>query len=623
MPSGDQVGRIGLAVSHSDSDKVYALIDNREHIRNGAAQVYRSLDGGGNWNRTHETDQKFFSRIGWYFADIYVSPQNDDEIFALGVRLAHSTDGGKSFDFLGGDVNHVTPSSASGMHLDHCELWIHPTNPNHIVLGNDGGLYQSFDKGASWVHFNNIPAGEFYDIAVDQELPYRIFAGAQDNATVFGTSRELNPDVTDDWKYLWIDPWNGGDGCVTLVDPDDSNTVYFSAQEGAFRRKNMTSGRSQPIRPQSRELDLAEQEELKFNFVAPMIISPHESNTLYLGGNYICKSTNRGDAWSVISPDIAKPGDERRRSIAATTVEESPLKSGLIYAGTDKGAMWVSEDGGGQWMERSQNLPIGYVRSISASRFSESRAYVAVTGLNDDDFGSYLYCTQDCGVSWKSLSANLPNEPANVIREDPFHEDILYCGTFRGVYVSMNRGESWSLLGRNLPACCIADLEIHERERDLIVGTHGRGIYKVNLRPLHECYLKDLSSGSSDYLFPVPTFKRPYLSDVRPGLNFRGVEKEAITFWMHEPGPVKLSVRQNTDELADGEAQLLVTLEMAAAKGLNQFHWDLALDQTDSAEPYFINYKTYLGTGHYRVQLETNDGVVLKRDFEVIDDPDN
>ena len=192
---------------------------------------------------------------------------------------------------LSGEVEHLTSSAASGLHLDHCELWINPMNADHLVLGNDGGLYQSYDKGDSWLHLNNLPTGEFYDVAVDQSEPYQIFAGAQDNATVYGSAIEWDQSRKEDWKYLWIDPWNGGDGCITQVDPNDSNTVYFSAQEGAFRRKDMKRNRSKWIRP---SLPKEHGGELKFNFVAPMIISPHDSNVLYLGGNYLFKSTNQG-----------------------------------------------------------------------------------------------------------------------------------------------------------------------------------------------------------------------------------------------------------------------------------------------------------------------------------------
>ena len=352
-------------------------------------------------------------------------------------------------------------------------MWINPENPAHLVLGNDGGLYQTFDKGASWMHYNNLPTGEFYDIAVDQESPYTIYAGAQDNATVFGKANELTPSRTETWRYLWIDPWNGGDGCITQVDPLDSNTVYFSAQEGAFKRKDMATNRSTSIRP---TLPRDHSGKLEFNFVAPLIISPHDARTLYIAGNYILKSNDRGDEWTVISEDIAtSPEDPSRHSTAAGAIAESSLAAGLIYVGTDKGAFWVTEDGGKQWVERSSQLPVGYIRSIYPSRYFDSRVYIAVSGINYDDLNSYLLCSEDRGATWKSIRANLPNEPANVIVEDPFHEDILYAGTFRGVYISTDRGNSWSLMGRNLPPCCISDIVVHERTKDLIVATHGRG----------------------------------------------------------------------------------------------------------------------------------------------------
>ena len=623
LPSGDKIGRIGLAVSATDANKVYALIDNRGRIKSGAAQVFRSIDGGQNWTRTHQSDLMFLSRIGWYFADIYLNPQNDDEVFALGVRLAHSNDGGKTFDFIGGQVTHVNPSAASGLHLDHCELWINPTNAEHIVLGNDGGLYQSFDKGKTWVHFNNLPTGEFYDIAIDNNSPYRIFAGAQDDATVFGTAEEWRQGKVDQWKYLWIDPWNGGDGCITQVDPDDPDTVYFSAQEGAFSRKNMATNRSKGIRPRLPE---KHEGQLDFNFVAPLIISPHDSKTLYLAGNYLFKSSNRGDEWSLISPNIAMPKDPRRHSLAAGAIAESPLVRGLIYVGTDKGAVWVSKDQGNNWSERANQLPVGYVRSIFPSKYVASRAYIAITGINYDDFNTYLYRTEDCGETWTSISNNLPAEPANVIVEDPVHEEILYAGLFRGVYVSTDRGESWSLLGKGLPACSIADLAIQERENDLVVATHGRGIYKMNLSPLHESVERNLATSSNDFLFPIPPAKRPYLSDVRPGLNFRGMNEVPITFWLNRGGVIKVSVTEvegqpegpasnNEESISTGNP--VVSFNLRGAKGLNQFRWDLVVKTNKSSEPYFTKYREFLDVGKYLLQVETEDKKILNQEFEI------
>ncbi|MDG1511026.1 MAG: hypothetical protein P8R31_04970 [Mariniblastus sp.] len=594
LPSGESIGRIGVAVSQTDANKVYALIDNRERIKEGAAQVFKSTDGGTTWSRTHQEELMIFSRIGWYFADIYVDPQNDDEIFCLGVRVAHSSDGGKSFKLLSGEVEHLTPSAASGLHLDHCELWINPMNADHLVLGNDGGLYQSYDKGDSWLHLNNLPTGEFYDVAVDQSEPYQIFAGAQDNATVYGSAIEWDQSRKENWKYLWIDPWNGGDGCITQVDPNDSNTVYFSAQEGAFRRKDMKRNRSKWIRP---SLPKEHGGELKFNFVAPMIISPHDSNVLYLGGNYLFKSTNQGDAWEVISGDLSKTKDGERVSTAIASIAQSGQEASLIYAGTDKGGFWVSQDAGVTWEEHDEGFPKGYIRSIVPSKFSVNRVYAALSGLNDDDLKTYLMCSEDRGQTWKSIAGNLFDEPANVILEDPVNENLLYAGTFRGVYCSVNRGKSWQLLGRNLPACSVADLVIQERENDLIVATHGRGVFKLNLDVLHETLTRGLVDGDADFLFEIPDVAIPYLSDVRPGMNFRDGEKATMSFWSHQAAKVEITI-------CDEAGQSLATFVRNATRGVNQYRWNLVTESTNSPLPYFINYKSFLKPGEYQVQIK-------------------
>lgn len=593
LPTGESIGRIGVAVSQTDANKVYALVDHRGRIKEGAAQVFKSSDGGTTWSRTHEDELMIFSRIGWYFADIYVNPRDDEEIFCLGVRVAHSSDGGKSFDLLGGQVKHLTPSAASGLHLDHCELWIDPNNPDHLVLGNDGGLYQSYDKGKSWLHLNNLPTGEFYDVAVDQSEPYRIFAGAQDNATVYGSATELGQARTENWKYLWIDPWNGGDGCITQVDPNDSNTVYFSAQEGAFRRKDMKRNRSKWIRP---SLPKTHGGELDFNFVAPLIISPHDSNVVYLGGNYLFKSTNRGDAWEVVSGDLSKSSDLKRESTAIASIAQSKENASLVYVGTDKGGFWVSQNGGETWEERIEGLPRGYIRSIVPSKFSSDRVYAAISGLNDDDLKTYLMCSEDRGQHWRSIAGNLFDEPANVLIEDPVYENLLYAGTFRGVYCSTNRGKSWQLMGRNFPACSVADLVIQERENDLIVATHGRGVYKLGLDVMHEKLARDSAELDSDVVFDIPDVTLPYLSDVRPGVNFRDGEKATISFWLKQAAKVEITIQE--------EGKTLAIFVQNAYRGINQFRWNLVTESTESPLPYFINYKSFLKPGKYQVRIK-------------------
>ena len=614
LPSGEQIGRIGLAVSQQDAAKVYALVDDREQIANdAAARIFRSEDGGRTWKQTHQDPLMIFSRIGWYFADIYVDPDNDDEIYALGVRLAHSTDGGQTFELMSGEVNHLVPSAATGLHLDHCEMWIHPENSDHLVLGNDGGLYQSYDRGKTWLHYNNLPTGEFYDLelaASNTSTPPLVFAGAQDNATVFGYPEELGPTRSRPWKYLWIDPWNGGDGCVTVVDEfyslGDKSGVFFSAQEGAFRRVDPDYPRAVGIRPAA---NLVEPAELKFNFVAPMIKSDHGLAPLYLGGNFLFKSDSAGEQWQVISPDLTKSSDPKKKSVAATAIAESKLEDGTLYVGTDRGAMWVSEDGGASWQERSAGLPVGYVRSICVT---ENAVYVTLSGLNYDDLNTYVFRSEDRGETWRSIAGNLSNEPANVILD---HGIELFLGTFRGVYISRDDGESWHLLGKNLPVCSVSDMSFSfgtEKDPDsaahwygdkdeLIVATHGRGIYKVDLSPLERDTLAERDESQQprgDFLFPPRAVYLPGLSDTRPGFNFQPPEKMTITYRLENAASVRLSI-----ETEDGTE--LTSFELEGQRGYNQFRWDLVTKTTDSPKPYHVNYRTFIKAGQYTIKLKT------------------
>ena len=322
------MGRSSIAVSYSNPEKAYVLVDNLAKPRANAAEVYRTENGGKTWERTHKEELLIFPGIGWYFTDIYVSPDNDDEIYGLGVRAAYSNNGGKSFKNLKGVVKRLNPSQAKGLHLDHCELWINPKNSNHIALGNDGGLFVSFDKGKSWLHYNNLPTGEFYDIELDNNVPYNIYGGTQDDATVYGPADEWNNSFNEKWKYLWIDAWDGGDGCITRVDPNDNNTVYFSMQNGALRRKNMLSGISVSIKP---KLPININDNLDYNFITPYFISNHDSNTLYHAGNYVFKSTDRGDSWKLISNNLINSSD--KPSFSAGALAESKLEKGLLYYG--------------------------------------------------------------------------------------------------------------------------------------------------------------------------------------------------------------------------------------------------------------------------------------------------
>lgn len=605
LPEGPQTGRIGVAVSWSNPDKAYALIDNLARDRDKAAELYRTEDGGKTWQRTHEDDLYIFPGIGWYFTDCYVNPQDDDEVYALGVRIAHSRDGGRTFDLVGGDVFHFFPSPADPLHLDHCEMWINPDNPSHLALGNDGGFYVSYDRGKTWMHYNNMPAGEFYDISVDNQDPYHVYGGVQDDASVYGPAREWNPKYPDQWQYIWIDAWSGGDGCFTMPDPVDPNTVYFSMQNGAIRRKDMQADRSVSIRPRLPEDHPGE---LRYVFVNPYFISPHNHLTLYHAGNYIFKSLNRGDTWDLISPDLAESSYEEKTSTAVSAMAESPLEPGLIYAGTDRGAFWVTRNDGGDWQEHSKGLPDYYVRSICPSRFSPSRVYAAVAGINYDELGNYLYVSEDYGKNWQSISSGLPDETAYVILEDPVHEDILYAGLYRGVYVSTDRGKNWSLLGPELPAAAISDLVIQEREMDLVAGTHGRGIYKMNITPIQEAFESGLSR--KNILFAPPAARLPWFNDSHGDPRLSTLVKVPFTFYLTASKDVRISIVNE-----NGEAVWSQT--MMGQRGFNQIRWDLVINKVDSPRPYFIHYLRFIKPGTYQLRL-SGEGLDLSRKFTVV-----
>jgi photosystem II stability/assembly factor-like uncharacterized protein len=606
LPEGPKTGRIGLAVSWTNPEKVYALVDNLNKDKDPAAEVYRTINGGKSWARTHKDELQIFANIGWYFTRCQVNPRNDDELFALGIRIAHSTDGGKTFTLVGGDVFHLFPSPATPLHLDHCDLWINPLNPDHLAVGNDGGCYVSYDKGRSWLHYNNLPTGEFYDISVDNETPYNVYGGVQDDASVVGPAREWNPKFPDGWKYIWLDAWSGGDGCYTMPDPQDPNTIYFSSQNGGIMRKDMRADRSKSIQPR---LPKGQPGMLRYNFVAPYVVSFHNPLVLYHAGNFVFKSLNRGDSWALISPDLSKSADEKRASIAAGAVAESRLVPGLVYAGTDKGAFWVTQDDGKEWTENSAGLPNRYIRSISPSRFSRSRVYVAITGLNEDDLENHLFASEDYGKTWKSITANLPGEPANVIVEDPVNENILYAGLYRGVYVSVDRGRTWSLLGREMPAAAVSDLVIQEREMELVAATYGRGIYKMGIRQIQQAFRSGVPQ--ADILFETPVARLPWTNDTHRDRRASTIEKVPITFYLTKAADVTLRV------VAKG-SKVIWSVPVAAGKGFNQFRWDLIAAKMDSPQPYFFRYDIFAEAGNYELQI-SGEGIDLKGRLTIVE----
>ncbi len=489
LPSGEHHGRMGLAVSKSNPAVLYIIASYQ------GGKVYRSDDRGESWRRTHEGNVP--TGIGYDFCLIRVAPDNEDEIFILGFNLLCSTDGGKTFTsrselvvpMLSYKPRRATP------HCDNHDMFIDPDDPDRVLLGTDGGLYVSHDRARTWLHVNRLPIAEFYAISVDMAKPYRIWGGTQDNGLLGGTAEPMNHGM-EHWR--WFD-W--GDQYVTRIDPNDLDVMYYEGMFGGMGRMNLETGRRRGIRPGAPPGE----PRLRFNWITPYILSPHDSKTVYAGANRVFKSTTRGDEWTCVSPDLTtNPGPEKQGNVpygTITDISESPLTKGLLYAGTDDGQLHVSKDDGGTWVKIDEGLPDKWVSRVVASKYDAGTAFVSFTGYREDDFEAYLFLSSDFGATWRSIANNLPFEAINVIREDPFERDLLYVGTELGIYCSMDRGKTWHSLTHGLPTVAVHDIAVHPRDGDLVIGTHGRSAFVLDAKRIREraqaAALRRLIEGSS------------------------------------------------------------------------------------------------------------------------------
>jgi photosystem II stability/assembly factor-like uncharacterized protein len=477
------LGRCGLAVFRKDPRILYAVVQTDKTVSTTVGQpprsagdepiggVFRSTDKGRTWRKVNDLCPRPF-----YYGQIRIDPENDQRVYVLGIRLFVSEDGGKTF----------RDDAAAGTHNDHHALWIDPHNPEHLVLGNDGGLYFSHDRGAAWEHVKNLPLAQFYGIALDLRKPFRIFGGLQDNGTWVGPSATRNPEgiTLADWSHLLR-----GDGFACQVDPNDSNTLYAEAQYGRLQRVNVGDGTAVSIRPTAAKTA----SEYRFNWNAPLLLSPHNARTVYFGGNHVFRSTNRGDRWEVISPDLTRgpPGPNGNTGHTLSALAESPVRAGLLYAGSDDGRVHVTRNGGTDWLERSDRVPgvppDRWISRLECSHFAEGTAYLAIDRHRNDDRAPCLFKTTDYGATWQSLAADLPpGGPVLVVREDARNPDLLYVGTEFGLFVSLDGGRHWQRWRNGVPAVPVYDLALHPRDRELVVATHGRGLYVLDVAPLQE-----------------------------------------------------------------------------------------------------------------------------------------
>ena len=473
IPQGP-MGRIGLDVYRKDPNVVYARI---EHETEGG--VYRSDDAGATWRKLSSTNPR-----PMYFSQIRIDPQNDHRIYVLGVQLHVSDDGGKTFRADG----------AERIHVDHHAMWINPNDSSMIFVGNDGGASISYDRSKTWVWMPNLPVAQFYHVAYDNQVPYHVCGGLQDNNTWCAPSAKRNEHgiANDDWYII-----GGGDGFQAQMDPTDPRILYAESQDGRMNRVDRVTNERKSIRPEAPEGEAA----YRWNWDTPVRISQHNPATIFVGGNRLFKSTDRGHSWKAISPDLTTNTDRETLSLMGIVAKEfkiakhdgvqsygnlvqfseSPRKPGIYYTGSDDGVVSVSRDDGANWANVTSKVPglakNAYVAKLEASRFEDGTVYAAFDAHRTNDFGTYVYASTDFGQTWRSIAGDLPKgQVVRTVTEDLKNPEVLYLGTESGLFVTTDRGRHWMRLD-SFPTVPVYEITLHPRENDMIVATHGRGVW--------------------------------------------------------------------------------------------------------------------------------------------------
>ncbi|GAA4276068.1 VPS10 domain-containing protein [Aquimarina mytili] len=570
------------------------------------AEVYKSNDGGKSWVKTHSEylDDIFYS-YGYYFAQIQVSPSNKNHIYISGVPILKSKDGGKTFSSING----------KNVHADHHALWINPKNPNHLVNGNDGGVNISYDDGEHWIKANQPNVGQFYAINVDNETPYNVYGGLQDNGVWVGANTSIE-DVS--WHQSGHYPWEsimGGDGMQIQIDNRNSDIVYTGFQFGNYFRLDRAVNERTNIQPKH---ELGESP-YRFNWQTPILLSSHNQDILYMGGNKLMRSMNQGDDWTPISKDLTTGGKKGNVAYGTiTTISESPFQFGLLYTGSDDGLAYVTQNSGGSWAKISDMLPKDlWVSRIIASSHKKERVYITLNGYRWDDFTPYVYVSDDYGQNWKNIGNTLPLSPVNVIKEDPVNQNVLYLGTDNGAYLSLDGGKTWQVFSKDLPNVAIHDIVIQPEANDLLLGTHGRSIYKTNIAALqslnNEIMNRDL------YVFEMPSVEWSDTWGVSWSKWFEPYTPSSIIkFYSKNQGEFSIKI------MTEG-GKVLQEFSTQADKGINYVKYDLTIAEKgkNSLEKEFDdeevskrkNGKYYLPVGKYYIEIsnkEVRDKVLFK-----------
>lgn len=561
-------------------------------------EVYKSTDGGKSWVKMNQQFiDDFYYTYGYYFANISVDLKDENRIYIGAVPLLFSNNGGKTFEVI----------SKENVHADHHVTWINPNNPNHLINGNDGGLNISYDNGAHWIKCNNEAVSQFYAVQVDNAENYNVYGGMQDNGVWFGPNNySHNVAWHQEGKYPYQELM-GGDGMQIQVDSRNTNVVYTGFQFGNYYRINIKEEKSESITPKEGK----DEKPLRFNWQTPILLSSHNQDIVYFGSNFLHRSMNQGKDWEKISSDLTKGFKEGNVAYGTiTTLSESPFQFGLLYVGSDDGLMHVSKDGGVSWtkieiLENASRKADLWVSRIVASQHKKERVYATLNGYRNDDFTSYVYVSEDYGATWASISKGLTNA-VNVILEDTEKENILYVGTDNGLFISMDKGLTWQDFSSELPNVAVHDLKIQAKAKDLIVGTHGRSIYKVNLEKVQaltqEILKKELHLFTIDKIQKSRRWGNSWSSwseAFEPKTEiwiYSNQEKESVLTIVNDD---KISVYSNKVQLKKGLNKLVydLTVDAKTAQKINK------KDKKSAIKPA-KNEKLYLPVGNYTISIE-------------------
>lgn len=594
LPPAKYRGRIGIDLCLKKPNVVYAFVDNYKVVGDfktedtdsygrpkmgviRGATVFRSDDSGANWKQVSQNNDYMLdlsATYGWVFGQLRVDPNDENTIYVMGLALNVSNDGGKTFREL------------PGMHGDHHGLWIDPDNSDYLVNVNDGGVAISYDGGKKWrTFYDNLPLVQFFNVMYDMDDPFHVYGSIQDHGSYRGVvdlSRGRHNIPAVEWESA-----PGGEGSSHAIDPTDPNIVYSAGFYGSISRTDLGTGERKDIAPKPGKGE----PKLRGQWVAPFIISPHNPRIIYHGMNILYRSMDRGDTWEKISPDLTYNEPDKMGDIPFQTlfaISESPLKFGLIYAGTDDGRVHITKDGGTTWQEIGKGLPYRkWVSRLAASAFDLGTVYMSQNGKRDDDFAAYLWKSTDFGETWQDISANIPGGPVNVIREDPKNKNVLYVGTDFGVYVSINGGKSWQSLPTGLPTTYVQDLVIHPRENILIAATHGRGMWAMDVSCIQA--LTDDVLAKKVYLFDMEPAKLPR----RRWWRWAGGREAVIAYYLKNAQKVNMTIK-------DGSGKVVKEMQADGHAGLNVATWDLKKIVDPKAKPGGVRYP-FVNAGKYTV----------------------